>query len=91
MNSRARTPALLTEISIPGRVQCIFSLLLLSEVHNPEVFMYVNWRWPISLRGIMQYYQILANKIRPYMTTTLLVCSEPSKLHACVWHHFHLP
>ena len=54
MISSARTVALLTVMSIPGSVPCIFSLLLLSEAHNPEVFMYVIWPWPISLRGMIQ-------------------------------------
>ena len=65
MNSCARTTALLTEISIPGRVPCMFSFLLLSEVHNPVVLMYVIWCWHISLRGIIQIWNEGTTKYWP--------------------------
>ena len=95
MNSWARTTALLTEISIPGRVRCMFSLLLLSEVHNPVVFMYLIWCWHISLRGIIQ---ILNEGTTKYWPIRLgLMWRQPfwfvpnQVSYTCVWHHFYLP
>ena len=34
-------------------MDAIFGLLLLSEVHNLEVFIYVIWLWPVGLGGII--------------------------------------